>query len=681
MTPVDDWVWLAVAAPALAAVIGAATAGLGNRSHRLAAAIGIGGTAVAGAAAVLEALGVWGGQGEVASIGLLGPVDTGVAGAPLDLSLRADAPSAMVALAVTGVALAVQVYSSGYLSGPGTRDAPTRYPAYVATVSLFTSAMLAVVHADDLLLMLIGWEVMGLCSYLLIGHHSERPAARAAALQAFLVTRVGDVGFLLGIVVLWAATGTTSVSEILRQADDGQIGAGTATAAGALLLLGVVGKSAQFPLHGWLPDAMEGPTPVSALIHAATMVAAGVFVLVRFWPVLVEAPMVLAALAVVSSISMVGAALAALVAEDLKRVLAWSTISQIAMMLAGVALGTAAGRDGALAHLMSHAAFKALLFLSAGLVAHHAGSTLLRDLGGLGRVAPMTAVAFGVGLAALAGLPPLSGFVTKEGVLTAAEHAVADGGAAPGWVAVTVLVAGLTTTVLTGVYAARLFVVVVPQRDAYDEWVDESVDELVGDGTQDWEAEDWSEAYDEAVDDEELAADRHRPPASMVLPVMLLVIPTLALGWLPLSGAAAIADFEIDLTTSAVGTLLALFGVVLGTSGGRRLVSRDLADRLPTLLHRAAATGFGASWGHALVVRAASAAARVVTTGDDVVIESYARAPAVGVRTLAALTRRVQTGVVTGYLTWVTGAALAVALGAVLLTGWWTGGPVSGGAP
>ncbi len=465
MTSVDDWVWLVVAVPALAAAVGAVVAGLGRRSHRLAAMVGVGGSAVAAAAAVIGATGVWDGRTEVTRIGLLGPVDTGVAGTPLDLSLRTDAPTAMVALAVVGVALAVQVYSAGYLRGPGTPDAPTRYPAYVATVSLFTAAMLAVVHADDLLLLLIGWEVMGLCSYLLIGHHSERPAARAAALQAFMVTRIGDVGFLLGIVVLWSSVGTTSISGILQAVDDGRVSGSTATAAGALLLLGVVGKSAQFPLHGWLPDAMEGPTPVSALIHAATMVAAGVFVLVRFLPLLVEAPAVLAALAVISAVSMVGAALAALAADDIKRVLAWSTISQVALMLSGVALGTAAGRDGALAHLMSHAAFKALLFLAAGLVAHHAGSTLVRDLGGLGRTAPLTVVALGVGLAALAGLPPTSGFVSKEAVLTAAEHAVTDGGPGPQWVAVTVLSAGLVTTVLTGAYAARLFVVVLRRRD------------------------------------------------------------------------------------------------------------------------------------------------------------------------------------------------------------------------
>ncbi len=637
MTSVDDWVWLTVAVPALAGALGAVLAGLGLRSHRLAATVGVGGASVAAVAAVLGATGVWGGMVEVTRIGLLGPVDTGVAGTALDLSLRTDAPTAMVALAVVAVALAVQVYSAGYLRGPGTPGTPTRYPAYVATVSLFTAAMLAVVHADDLLVLLIGWEVMGLCSYLLIGHHSERPAARAAALQAFLITRIGDVGFLLGIVVLWSSVGTTSVSGILQAAGDGQVSSSTATTAGALLLLGVVGKSAQFPLHGWLPDAMEGPTPVSALIHAATMVAAGVFVLVRFWPLLVEAPTVLAALAVVSAVSMVGAALAALAADDIKRVLAWSTISQVALMLSGVALGTADGRDGALAHLMSHAAFKALLFLAAGLVAHHAGSTLMRDLGGLGRAAPLTAVALGVGLAALAGLPPLSGFVSKEAVLSAAEHAVTEGGPAPEWVAITVLAAGLLTTVLTGAYAARLFVVVVGRR---------------------------RDADGEPVEVGERAP---RVPSSMGWPVALLVVPTIGLAWLPLSGAAALADVEIDPVTSAVGTLLAFTGVLVGLGGGRR--RRDIADRLPRFMHGFAATAFGATWVHARVVDGAARAARAVTAGDDVVIESYARAPATGVRVLAALARRVQTGVVTGYLSWVAAAALALAVGAALLGG------------
>jgi NADH-quinone oxidoreductase subunit L len=357
-----------------------------------------GAAAALGAALWLAAL-TWSGR-PGPRVSLLAPLDLGAVSE--SLSVRVLPVSALVAVAVTVVSLAVQVYSAGYLvdhsagpdtAGPGTAPGsvapgsaapgsaapgsaapgsaepvaervPLRYAPYAATISLFTAAMLVVTHADDLLLMLVGWELMGLCSYLLIGHHSERPSAKKAALQAFLVTKVGDVGFMLAVVALYSATQTTSISAIVAGADT--IGARQATTIGLGLVLGVIGKSAQFPLHGWLPDAMEGPTPVSALIHAATMVAAGVVVLVRFGPLLQRSPTTLTVLAVVSSVTMVGAALAAFGADDLKRVLAWSTVSQVAVMLSAVSLGSPAGRAGAIAHLLSHAAFKSLLFLVAG---------------------------------------------------------------------------------------------------------------------------------------------------------------------------------------------------------------------------------------------------------------------------------------------------------------------------
>ena len=243
-------------------------------------------------AAVLELLAVWAGDGG-GRIPLLGTGDAGVTDlgtGTLDLTIRADSLSALVAVAVAVVAACVQIYSTGYFHGDGTAQEPTRYPAYAATVSLFTAAMMLVVHADDLVLLLIGWEVMGACSYLLVGHHSERDSARRAAVKAFLVTRVGDLGVLLAVVVLLTGAGTTSISDLLAQASAGELSGLTVTAAAFLLLAGVGGKSAQFPLHTWLPDAMEGPTPVSALIHAATMVAAGVFLVARLLPLFEAAP-------------------------------------------------------------------------------------------------------------------------------------------------------------------------------------------------------------------------------------------------------------------------------------------------------------------------------------------------------------------------------------------------------
>ncbi|TQS45024.1 NADH-quinone oxidoreductase subunit L [Cryptosporangium phraense] len=353
------------------------------------------------------------------------------------LAVRIDTVAAVVAVMVATVALAVQVYSIAYLK---TDD---RYAPYAAQVSLFTAAMLLVVVSGDLFLLLVGWEVMGLCSYLLIGHDRSLPEAPAAAVKAFLVTRVGDVGFLLGIVVLGLGAGSFRIADVLTA----DLGDDTRLAACLLLLAGVAGKSAQFPLHTWLPDAMAGPTPISALIHAATMVAAGVYVVIRLYPLYTATPDALAALGVLAAITMLLAAFAALAQDDVKRVLAWSTVSQLAYMTGGLAVG----RDGAaLHHLLTHAAFKALLFLAAGAVIHAVASNSMSAMGGLRRRMPITFWTTTIGLAALAGVPPFSGFWTKEGVLGAAEESHT-------WVGRLVLTAGLLTTALTGAYAARLW--------------------------------------------------------------------------------------------------------------------------------------------------------------------------------------------------------------------------------
>jgi NADH-quinone oxidoreductase subunit L len=319
-------------------------------------------------------------------------------------------------------------------------------------VSLFTAAMLAVVLAGDLLVLLVGWEVMGLCSYLLIGHYRDLPEAPGAALKAFLVTRVGDVGFLLGILLLGLTAGTFRISGVLAAVPS--FPPRTLTLATLLLLLGVAGKSAQFPLHTWLPDAMAGPTPISALIHAATMVAAGVYLVLRLYPAFVAAPASLAVLGCLAAITMLLGALAALAQDDLKRVLAWSTVSQLAYMLGALAVG---GYAAGAFHLITHAAFKALLFLCAGVVLHGTGTVLMSRLGGLRRALPVTYVATVLGGLALAGVPPLSGGLSKDAVLDAAWAAAAHQ-APPGatrWVAVLVLASGLATVLLTAAYLTR----------------------------------------------------------------------------------------------------------------------------------------------------------------------------------------------------------------------------------
>ncbi|GAA4233933.1 hypothetical protein GCM10022254_37590 [Actinomadura meridiana] len=363
--------------------------------------------------AAVAAFVVWRDPGE--RTGELTVIQTG--SVPIRVGLQVDGLAAVVGLMVCCVALAVQVYSVAYMRGD------RRYSSYAAFVSMFTAAMLLVVYSGDLLVLYAGWEVMGICSYFLIGHHWEDRANSRAAVKAFLVTRLGDVGFLLGILVLGTQAGSFEIDEILR--DQGALSGTTTTVAALLLLAGVAGKSAQFPLHTWLPDAMAGPTPISALIHAATMVAAGIYVVARLYDVFVTSTAALTVLAVAAVISMVGAALAALAQDDLKRVLAYSTISQLAVMAAGLAVGA---YNPAIFHLLTHGAFKALLFLSAGCVIVVAGSNLLAHYGGLRRGMPITFWSMTVGFAALAGVPPFSGWFSKDSVIEAAQHAALHGG-------------------------------------------------------------------------------------------------------------------------------------------------------------------------------------------------------------------------------------------------------------
>ncbi|MDQ1653774.1 MAG: NADH-quinone oxidoreductase subunit, partial [Cryptosporangiaceae bacterium] len=329
--------WLAAALPAVPALAGLAGLLLPERSRRVPAGLGIGASGLVFLAALALAVRE---LREPAGSALSGAAPLARFGSfTVSAAISVGAVAALVAVAVGAVAFAVQVYSTGYLAHD------ERYAPYAAQVSLFTAAMMLVVVSDDLIVLLVGWEVMGLCSYLLIGHDRSLPEAPGAAVKAFLVTRAGDVGFLLGIAVLGTAAGSFRIPAVLSA----HLGAGTLTLAGLLLLAGVAGKSAQFPLHTWLPDAMAGPTPISALIHAATMVAAGVYVVARLDPVFT--PATLTVLGVMASITMLLGALAALAQDDIKRVLAWSTVSQLGYMTGGLAVH---GPDASLFHLLSH---------------------------------------------------------------------------------------------------------------------------------------------------------------------------------------------------------------------------------------------------------------------------------------------------------------------------------------
>ncbi|MCZ4125798.1 NADH-quinone oxidoreductase subunit 5 family protein [Streptomyces sp. H39-S7] len=587
---------------------------------------------------------------------------------PIDLALYLDGFAVLIAVLVGLVATCVQLYSTAYL-----RDDP-RYSSYAALVSLFTAAMFLVVYSGDLMVLLVGWEIMGICSYFLVGHYWENEVARAASMKAFLVTKLGDVPFIIGVFALATDAGTFRINGILTAATHGQLQHPTLIA--LLLLAGVAGKSAQFPLHTWLPDAMAGPTPVSALIHAATMVAAGIYLVARLLPVFAASAAALTVLAVMAAVTMIGSGLAALAQDDIKRVLAYSTIGQLGYMAGALAVGD---RSAAVFHLLSHGAFKALLFLGAGVVIHAAGTNSLSAMsrmGDLGKRAPDAMWTMGIALAALAALPPFSGFFSKESVLRAAEHA--SGGhtdgvpPAVGW---TVLAAGLITAVLTAGYATRLFLLA-----------------FRGSGPR--------------------AADHGREPVIMNAVLWVLAVPTVAFGMVSLVPRVFDLPQWFDgnelkptLLTSVLGIGLALVGVLVTygawTAGAARrsaaplgavgadahaepaeaeataiaahtavygdiAASDDPADPGRLLLgrlHRHAAHGFHLDAVYtALFVRPVLAAANLVRFLDREVIETYVRGAGAGPRLLGAAVRRAQTGNVQTYLSALLAGAVVLAV-------------------
>ncbi|GAA2266485.1 NADH dehydrogenase [Streptomyces ruber] len=586
---------------------------------------------------------------------------------PVELALHVDGFAALVAVLVGLVATCVQIYSTGYL-----RDDP-RYPSYAALVSLFTSAMLLVVYSGDLMVLLVGWEVMGICSYFLVGHYWETPEARAASLKAFLVTKLGDVPFLIGLLALAADAGSFRITTVLGAVADGGVDHPTLIA--LLLLAGVAGKSAQFPLHTWLPDAMAGPTPVSALIHAATMVAAGVYFIARLLPVFAASSAALIVLAVMAAVTMAGSALAALAQDDIKRVLAYSTIGQLGYMTGALAVGD---RGAAVFHLLSHGAFKALLFLAAGVIIHAAGTNSLAAMSRMKDLRARVPDAYWtmtVALLALAAIPPFSGFFSKEAVLGAAEHA-ATGHAehVPGAAGWTVLVAGLITALLTAAYATRLWLLAFRGRGAE-------------------------------------APDHGRQPVAMNAVLWLLALPSIAFGL----ATGALPDWfdgralTPTLTTAVLGTGLALVGglVTYGTwrhttalaagvplgavaahprADAAQVEAEAIASHTPAYgnvasapdpadpgrlllgpLHRPAAAGFHLDAVYAaLFVRPVEGAARIVRFLDREVVDTYVRGAGAVPRLLGAAVRRAQTGNVQTYVSALL-AGTAVLVVAVLL--------------
>lgn len=357
----------------------------------------------------------------------------GVAGFVINLQLQSDVLGSTVAMLVSSICALVIAYSIAYM-----RDEHAR-TRYFAMISLFTGSMLVLVLAADYLTLYVSWELVGFCSYMLIGQYSQRRDAAGASLKAFLTTRIADLGLLLGIALLFATFGSVSFETIFRAANSG-LAHPAVTAVAFLILMGALGKSAQLPFHFWLPDAMAGPTPVSALLHSATMVAAGIFLIVRSWPLFQLVPDALRLLLVLTSVTAIFAAVAACAQEDIKRLLAYSTISQIGEM--GMALGIGSAAGGTF-HLLTHGTFKALLFLSVGIVTKIAGTQWLREIASTNGRARL---GFLIGALSLAAIPPLGGYWSKEAMTSAA----------PGWTRIVYLMLSL----LSALYIGRAYFLV-----------------------------------------------------------------------------------------------------------------------------------------------------------------------------------------------------------------------------
>ena len=386
-----------------------------------------------------------------------------------------DPLTAVMLVVVMTISLLVQVYSLGYMKGE------KRLAWYYAVISLFTASMISLVIADNFLQLYISWELVGLCSYLLIGFWYEKKSATNAAMKAFIITRIGDVGFFVGLAILLITVGTVDFAALQKLVAAGTLGAGLLTVVSLLFFMGAAGKSAQFPLHVWLPDAMEGPTPASALIHAATMVAAGVYLVARAYFMFEAAyPVALMVVAVIGTFTAILAAVIAVTMSDIKRILAYSTISQLGYMMAGLGVG---GYTAALFHLTTHAFFKALLFLGAGSVIHGATTQNIYEMGGLMKKMRVTGITFLIATLSITGIAPLAGFFSKDEILSAAFSS--------GHYAILSIL--LVTAFLTSFYMFRLYFVVFigPLRDEH----------------------------------------AHESPAVMTVPLIILAIPAVLLGF------------------------------------------------------------------------------------------------------------------------------------------------------
>lgn len=529
--------------PLLGAVVlllfGKRSRAFGDNTPALIAVLTIAGAFVASVAVFFKLLGLEGEERSL-TVHLFDWITVG--GFSVGADLLVDQLSAVMILVVTGVGLLITIYSMGYMRGD------ELYERFFAYFALFAASMLILVLADNLLLMYVGWEAVGLCSYLLIGFWFERPAAHNAAKKAFIVNRIGDFSFLLGILLLAVSVGNLTVGEVNAAASSGALTAGIATIGALLLFGGATGKSAQIPLYVWLPDAMEGPTPASALIHAATMVTAGVYMVARFSPVFAASggDVALTVVAWTGALTALWAALHAAFQYDIKRVLAYSTISQIGYMFLANGLG---GYSAGIFHLMTHAFFKALMFMGAGSVMHAlAGEVDMRKMGGLRKVMPVTGFTFMAGWLAISGIVPFAGFFSKDAILAVAwgegEYAL--------WAI------GALTALITAFYMSRLYFRVFEGKLVHPE------------GTH-----------------------PHESPPSMAYPLIALGALSVAGGWInlpgvltfehflePALGAVHVPEGLTAWTLATVALLLAIAGIAVARYLYLTDAGADLRGRL-----------------------------------------------------------------------------------------------------
>ncbi|TVX97104.1 NADH-quinone oxidoreductase subunit L [Cohnella terricola] len=525
--------------------------------------------------------------------------------------------STLMLVVVTLVAFLVNLYSLGYMK----KD--ERITTFFSYVALFTGSMLGLVLSDNLLTFYIFWELVGVCSFLLVGFWFQKPEAKAAAKKAFIVTRIGDLGLLIAILLLfWYMPGHaldfTALHNVFHT-QSGVITTSITTLIALLIFLGAVGKSGQFPLHVWLPDAMEGPTPISALIHAATMVAAGVFLVVRTFDIFEASQIAMNTVAIIGAFTAIFAAMIGLAQNDIKRVLAYSTISQLGYMMLALGVGSV---TGAMFHLFTHAFFKALLFLGAGSVIHSVHTQDIREMGGLGGKMKLTAWTFGIGALALSGIPPFSGFWSKDAILSVAMDKQPI-----------LFIVGLIAAFFTALYMARLFFLVFTGKPRENQHA-------------------------------------HESPSVMTIPLVVLAVLAVVAGFVetPFNGWLGNwlwgeqSEHNVNGLVMILSAAVALLGLYIGwLTYVKGTIRRDaISSRMPGLLKLLENKFYIDELYRALFVKPLQSLGKALELFDEYVVDGIVRASGYSVSAIGKLNSRLQNGQVQTY-------ALTALIGIVIL--------------